>query len=318
MRIVALGQLLAVVLPARGWGIPQDVVPPADASQTISVDVRRVVLYVTVREGRTGYVGDLTKENFVVKEDGKVQQIRQFSRDDVPVAVGLVIDNSQSMLNKRNEVVGAAKAFVAASNPGDETFVVHFNDKITFGLPADRRFSNDREELGRALERMELAGETALYDAVRAALDHLKEATLTKRALFVISDGGDNRSSTKMKDVIKAAEFSGALFYAIGIYDPHDADANPEALKRLARGTGGEAFFPATLAEVGTLCESIARDLRNQYTLVYAPPERLNDSSFHKIDVSVKDPKGRRLTVRTRTGYYGSAATQSTPKEGQK
>jgi VWFA-related protein len=307
---LALAQLLAAISWVPAAGAWQEGAPPDDRP-AISLDVRRVVLYVTVREGKTGFVGDLAKENFVIKDDGKVQQIRQFSRDDVPVAVGLVIDNSQSMLNKKSEVIAAAKAFIAASNPSDETFVVHFNDKITFGLPENHRFSSDPAELNRAIEGMELAGETALYDAIQAALEHLQEAPVTKKALFVISDGGDNRSVTKMKDVIKAAEISGALFYAIGIYDPLDGDANPEALKRLAHGTGGEAFFPNTVDEVSGLCESIARDLRNQYTLVYAPPEHPNDSAFHKVDVSVKDPKGRKLTVRSRSGYFGPAAAQS-------
>jgi VWFA-related protein len=315
LRGLAVAQLLAVIPLALG----QDAVPPPpDEHAAISMDVRRVVLYVTVREGKTGFVGDLAKENFVVKEDGQVQQIRQFTRDDVPVSVGLVIDNSQSMLNKRSEVVAAAKAFIAASNPSDETFIVHFNDKVSFGLSPDHPFSSDRAELDSAIDHMALRGETALYDAIQAALEHLKKAPVTKQALFVISDGGDNRSTTKMKDVIKAAELSGALFYAIGIYDPMDGDANPDALKKLAQGTGGEAFFPQTLAEVSGLCESIARDLRNQYTLVYAPPERINDASFHKIDVSVKDPKRRKLTVRSRSGYYGSAATAGKKRGSEK
>jgi VWFA-related protein len=304
LRGLALAQCLVLIPPAPS----QDGAPAAEERSTISMDVRRVVLYVTVREGKTGFVGDLAKENFVVKDDGKVQQIHQFSRDDVPVSVGLVVDNSQSMLNKRGEVVAAAKAFIAASNPDDETFVVHFNDKITFGLPANQMFSSDREELGKAIDKMSLYGETALYDAIQVALKHLEQAPVTKKALFVISDGGDNKSAAKMKDVIKAAELSGALFYAIGIYDPLDGDANPDVMRKLAQGTGGEAFFPKSLDEVSGLCESIARDLRNQYTLVYAPPERPNDSSFHKVDVSVKDPRGRKLNVRSRLGYYGSAA----------
>jgi VWFA-related protein len=312
LRGLALVQLLAMVPSAPA----QD--GAADQGPAISMDVRRVVLYVTVREGKTGFVGDLKKDNFVVKEDGKVQEIHQFSRDDVPVSVGLVIDNSQSMLNKKNEVVAAAKAFVAASNPNDETFVVHFNDKVTFGLPASQMFSSDREELGKAIDKMTLYGETALYDGIQVALKHLEEAPVTKKALFVISDGGDNKSSSKMKDVIKAAELSGALFYAIGIYDPLDGDANPDVMRKLAQGTGGEAFFPKSLDEVSGLCESIARDLRNQYTLVYAPPEHANDSSFHKIEVSVKDPQKRKLNVRSRSGYYGPAAKAGHTKGAQK
>jgi VWFA-related protein len=304
LRGLALAQLLALMPSAPA----QEGAPAADEHSTISMNVQRVVLYVTVRENKSGFVGDLPRENFVVKDDGKVQEIHQFSRDDVPVAVGLVIDNSQSMINKRGEVVAAAKAFIAASNPNDDTFVVHFNDKVTFGLPANQMFSSDRQELGKAIDKMNLYGETALYDAIQVALKRLEQAPVSKKALFVISDGGDNKSTAQMKDVIKAAELSGALFYAIGIYDPMDGDANPDVMRKLAQGTGGEAFFPQSLDEVSGLCESIARDLRNQYTIVYAPPERLNDSGFHKVDVSVKDPKKRKLTVRARTGYYGSAA----------
>ena len=311
----ALSHLVAVFVAAQ----PGKSLPDATPTQAISMNVSRVVLYASVREGKTGFVGDLTKDNFVVKDDGKIQEIKQFSRDDVAIAVGLVIDNSQSMLNKRDEVVAAGKAFVRASNPNDEMFIVHFNDNITFGLPTDRMFSSNQEELNRALDKTSLQGQTALYDAIQTALDHLKKSHLTKRALFVISDGGDNRSASKLKDIVKAADLSGALFYGIGIYDPLDGDANPGAVKRLAQATGGEAFFPKTLEEISGLCESIARDLRNQYTLVYAPPERQNDSAYHRVEVSVKDPQRRKLKVTTRSGYYGSAASsQKTGQGGQK
>jgi VWFA-related protein len=305
LQKAVFAQLLATILAAQ----TPKVTPEGDAS--ISVDVSRVVLYVTAREGKTGYVGDLSKEHFVVKEDGKVQEIRQFSRDDVPVAIGLVVDNSQSMLNKRDEVVASGKAFVRASNPNDEMFVVHFNDKIKFGLPKNRMFTSNREELERALDLTTLEGHTALYDAIQVALDHLKNSKLTKRALFVLSDGGDNASTSKMKDVVKAADLSGALFYAIGIYDAMDGDANPGALRKLAQATGGEAFFPKGLDEMSALCESIARDLRNQYTLVYAPPDHPSDSAYHRVEVSVKDPQRRKLKVTSRSGYYGSAAQQA-------
>jgi len=289
--------------------------PPPDDATTIKMDVQRVILYVTVREGKTGFVGDLTREDFVVKDDGKVQEIRQFSRDDVPVAVGLVIDNSQSMINKRDEVIAAAKAFVRASNPQDEMFVVHFNDDITFGLPKGQMFSSNHAELEKALDNMNLTGQTALYDAIQTAVDHLKKTNLTKKALFVISDGGDNRSSASMQEVVKAADLSGALFYAIAIYDPMDGDAKPGVMRHLAKDTGGEAFFPKDLNEISSLCESIARDLRNQYMLVYAPPTRINDTAYHRVEVSVKDPKKRKLTVTARSGYYGTEAATSSARK---
>jgi VWFA-related protein len=279
------------------------------------MDVRRVVLYATVREGKARFVGNLQKENFEVLEDGVRQEIISFSHQDVPVATGILVDNSKSMMNKRGEVIDAAKAFVRASNPADEIFVLHFNEQLTYGLPQNTPFSGDQKLLDEALERMRLDGQTALYDAILEGLKHLKQSKLTKKALIVISDGGDNRSLHKDTEVIRQADLSGALFYAIGIYDPMDGDANPGVLRKLAQNTGGEVWFPKAASEVPVLCESIARDLRSQYMLSYAPPQKAGSGGeYRKIRVRVKDPKGRRLIVRTRTGYYAGAAG---PTEGQ-
>ena len=275
----------------------------------ISMDVKRVVLYATVREGKARFVGDLQKENFEVLEDGVRQELISFSHHDVPVATGILVDNSKSMLNKRDEVIAAAKAFVRASNPGDDIFVLHFNDRITYGLPQGVPFTGDQKLLDQALENVRLDGQTALYDAILEALKHLKESKLTKKALVVISDGGDNVSHSKDVDVIREADLSGALFYGIGIYDPMDGDANPGVLRKLAQSTGGEVWFPRDASEVRQLCENIARDLRSQYMLSYAPPQKpAGAGDYRKIRVRVKDPQGRKLIVRTRTGYYASAA----------
>ena len=276
-----------------------------DAQDTpvIRMDVQRVVLYATVREGKAKFVGDLEKKDFTVLEDNVPQEILSFSRDDVPVAVGLLVDNSQSMMNKRAEVVAAAKAFVRASNPGDEMFVLHFNEQLTYGLPRDVPFTGNQELLGAALERAQLDGRTALYDAIYEGLEHLKRAKETKKALIVISDGGDNMSVRKAADVIKAADLSGSLFYGIGIYDPMDGDANPGVLRKLAQNTGGEVYFPKGVDEVKDLCETIARDLRSQYMISYAPALKATPNNYHRIQVKVKDPQRRKLIVRTRTGY---------------
>jgi VWFA-related protein len=279
------------------------------------MEVRRVVLHATVREGKARFIGDLERENFDVREDGVRQEILAFSREDVPVATGILVDNSRSMMNKRGEVITAAKAFVRASNPGDDIFVLHFNEKLTYGLPQNVAFTSDRTMLDQALDRMELDGQTALYDAILEALKHLKHSKLTKKALLVISDGGDNRSVNKDIDVIREADLSGAIFYAIGIYDIMDFDAKPGVLRKLAQSTGGEAWFPENIAEVRKLCETIARDLRSQYMISYAPPEKVagESSDYRKIRVRVKDPKGRKLIVRTRTGYYAKAPSATTP-----
>ncbi|MBI4889691.1 MAG: VWA domain-containing protein [Acidobacteria bacterium] len=275
----------------------------AQDAPVIKMDVQRVILYATVREGKAHFVGDLEKQNFTVLEDGVPQEILSFSRDDVPVAVGLLIDNSQSMMNKRSEVVAAAKAFVRASNPGDEMFVLHFNEQLSYGLPQNVPFTGNRELLDAALDRARLDGRTALYDAIHEGLKHLQTARQTKKALIVISDGGDNLSVHKASEVIRDADLSGALFYGIGIYDPLDGDANPSVMRKLAQSTGGEVHFPKGVDEVRTLCENIARDLRNQYMISYAPKSKATPNNYHRIQIKVKDPQHRRLIVRTRTGY---------------
>jgi Ca-activated chloride channel family protein len=274
---------------------------------TSSESVRRVVLYATVR-GEDGFVADLTADDFTILEDGKQQKILEFQREDVPVAIGLLVDNSRSMLTRRDEVVEAAKTFVRATNPQDEIFVLHFNERLSYGLPRDVPFTADRALLGEALDRMQLDGQTALYAAIAEGLSHLGKSNLTKKALIVISDGGDNVSQIRLDDVVKRADLSGASFYGIGIYDPDDGEADPKTLRNLANRTGGESFFPERLADVRSLCERIALTMRNQYTLSYSPPSVDTKPTYHRIEVKVKDPKNRKLTVRTRTGYYTTPA----------
>jgi len=280
---------------------------------TLSVNVTRVVIHATVRESKSGFVSDLEKQHFTVLEDGVPQKLLSFSREDEPIAVGLLVDNSQSMMNKRNKVLVAAKTFVRASKPNDEIFVLHFNEQLTYGLPSSTRFTGDRGLLDAALDKMTLDGRTALYDAIHEGLQNLAHSKLSKKVILLISDGGDNMSVHKANDVVREADLSGALFFAIGIYDPMDGDADPGVIRKLAQATGGEAYFPKEILEVKDLCEGIARDLRNQYALSYAPSEH-ESSKYHRLQVKVKDPKGRKLIVRTRTGYF-SKGTQS---EGSK
>jgi VWFA-related protein len=277
---------------------------PAVQGPRISTGISRVVLYATVRQNNGGFVDDLRQEDFTILEDGKPQEIVSFLREDVPVAIGLLVDNSQSMLNKKSQVVEAAKTFVRAANPQDEIFILHFNEAILWGLPPEIPFTGDRQLLDNALDRMRLDGRTALYAAIAEGLKHLGTSALTKKALIVLSDGGDNMGPLKMDDVVKLADLSGASFYAIGIYDPMDGDADPKVLRTLASRTGGEAYFPKQLDEVRSLCERIATTLRNQYALAYSPPSGTTGGTYRKIEVKVKDPQRRKLTVRTRTGYY--------------
>lgn len=276
----------------------------AQQDPVLSIDVKRVVLHATVREGKARFVGDLKKENFTVLEDKVPQELLSFSREDVPVAIGLLIDNSASMMNKRAEVLAAAKEFIRASKPTDELFIIHFNENLTYGLPSDTPFTGDQKKLELALDTMHLDGKTALYDAIHEGLKHLETSKLSKKALMVISDGGDNMSKTKDKDVIREADLSGALFYGIAIYDEMDGDANPAVIRRLAASTGGESFFPKDVKEVRSLCAIIARDLKNQYMLSYSPKDRPNADNYRRLEVKIKDPQHRKLIVRTRTGYF--------------
>jgi Ca-activated chloride channel homolog len=268
--------------------------------------VNLVVLHATVRDRRGGFVSGLAPGNFRVYEDGSPQVIRVFEHEDVPVAVGLVVDNSGSMGRKRRDVTAAALAFARSSNPRDEMFIVNFNERVSFGLPNTELFSASASELEHALNGVPADGETALYDATEAGLAHLAKATLDKKVLIVISDGGDNASRHTLDQVLESAGRSTAIIYTIGLFDEYDQDRNPGVLKKIARATGGEAFFPVETADVVTVCERIAEDIRNQYSIGYVPSNPKLDSTYRTIRVTATGPHGGRLLVRTRAGYIAS------------
>lgn len=279
---------------------------PTPGGSTISVDVNLVLLHATVRNRNGGFVSGLRKENFHVYEDGAPQVIRVFDHEDVPVAVGLALDNSGSMGRKRKDVMAAALAFVNASNQQDEMFIVNFNERVSFGLPSTRLFSASRIELGQALNEVPASGRTALYDAIEAGLDHLKKATLEKKVLIVVSDGGDNASRRKLGQVLEDAGRSDVVIYTVGLFDELEEERNPGVLRRIARVTGGEAFLPQETRKVAPICEEIAADIRNQYTIGYSPSNQKLDNAVRTIKVTATGPRGRKLFVRTRSGYIGS------------
>ena len=249
-------------------------------------------------------VSGLSKEDFQVYEDGVLQEIESFSHEDIPVTVGLVIDNSGSMRPKRAEVITAALAFARASNTKDQIFVVNFNEHVSFGLPANTPFTDKTAQLEFALSKVAADGMTALYDAVAAALDHLKQGNRDKQALIVISDGADNASRHNLARIMALARQSEAIIYTIGIYDRDDPDRNPGSLKQLAKATGGEAFLPGSVKDVVPICERIARDIRNQYTITYVPKDIKYDGKYRVIQVKAGAPGRGRLMVRARAGYY--------------
>ena len=301
---------------AVGQCLPAQTGPPPGDS-TISVDVNLVVLHATVLDRKGGFVSGLRKEDFHVYEDGAPQVIRVFDHEDVPVAVGLAVDNSGSMSRKRKEVTAAALAFVHASNPRDEMFVVNFNERVSFGLPNTRLFSASAAELEGALNRIPANGKTALYDAIEAGLDHLKRAELDKKVLIAISDGGDNASHYKLGQVLESAGRSDAIVYTVGLFDEDDADRNPGVLRKIAGATGGEAFLPQHTSEVVPICEQIAEDIRNQYTIGYIPSNQKLDDALRTIKVTASGRHGEKLLVRTRAGYVASPERTGGPRSSQ-
>jgi len=270
-----------------------------------------VVLRTTVLDRKHLLVSGLGKENFQVSEDGVLQQIKYFSHEDIPVTVGLVIDNSGSMGPKRAAVIAAALAFARSSNPEDQMFVVNFNEKVSFALPEETPFTNNVAQLELALSRVIAKGQTALYDAVDVALDHVAKGDRDKKVLIVISDGGDNASKHKLDSILAMAKRSDAIIYTIGIFDEQDGDRNPGVLKRLAEETGGATFLPDSLQDVVPICERIARDIRSQYTLAYEPTNSNQDGRYRVVQTRA-DMTGRgRLLVRTRTGYFAPMPSPS-------
>jgi VWFA-related protein len=301
MRQIVVPLVILIGLAAAGEG--QDPEP-----YRISVDVDLVVLHATVLDGKGRFVSDLAERNFEVYQDGVRQTIRVFRHEDIPVTVGLVVDHSGSMLSKLGEVTEAARTFVRSSNAADRMFVVNFNEHVTMGLLGAQSFTNRPGELEAAILRAPTTGETALYDAVAAALDRLQTSDQDKKALIVISDGGDNASAHSLSEILKMAGRSSAVVYAIGIFDREDPDQNPGVLDRLAHDTGGEAFFPGQLNEVISICEGIARDIRNQYTIGFAPTGAAQPGAYRAIRVAAGGTAYGKLSVRTRSGYLAGGA----------
>jgi VWFA-related protein len=273
----------------------------------IRKDVDEVLLHATVVDDKQHIVTNLDKNAFTVYEDGKPQTIISFHHEDIPVAMGIVIDNSGSMREKRAKVNQAALNLVRSSNPQDEVFVVNFNDEYYL----DQDFTNDLLKLKEALEKIDAKGGTALYEAVVASADHLKrDAKLERKVLFVVTDGEDNASRESLEQAVKQLqEENGPSVYAIGILgDEEHPKRARRALEIIAQRTGGLAFFPKTLDEVDEISRQVAHDIRNQYTIGYKPTNPKNTGGFRQIRVEAKAKGHGKMSVRTKSGYY--AVTQ--------
>jgi VWFA-related protein len=284
-------------------------------SYRIAVDVDLVVLHPTVRDRKGRFVSDLREQDFEVYEDGVRQAIRLFQYEDTPVTVGLVVDHSRSMRPKLGQVTAAARAFVRSSNPQDQMFVVNFSEAVSLGLPGAVSFTNSSTELEGAIANTPAAGMTALYDAVVAGIEQLQVGAQDKKVLLVISDGGDNASAHDLADVLKVAERSSAIIYTIGLSDEYDPDRNPRVLRRLAKETGGEAYFPGQLSDVVAVCKHIAHDIRNQYTVGYVSTNVTPKGTYRAVRVVARAAGRGKLFVRTRAGYI--AGGEPRPGKGQ-
>jgi VWFA-related protein len=298
--------------------------PPAEKKgreYTINVDVNLVVLHATVLDKRGRIVNDLKPEDFRVYEDGSLQRLSVFSHADIPVSMGIVIDDSGSMREKRQAVNAAAVTFVNTSNPQDQVFVVNFNDVYYLDTPGD--FASNIEDLKSALEKIDSRGGTALYDAVYASLDHVKLGNRDKKVLLVITDGEDNASRYSFEELLRYAEKSSAVIYTIGLlgseepgglFKMHGGGARhaEKVLEKLAEATGGQIYLPKSLDEVQGTCEQVAHDIRNQYTLAYYPSNSKKDGTFRTVRVDAfATGSHSKLAVRTRPGYFAPKAIPS-------
>jgi VWFA-related protein len=265
-------------------------------------DVQEVLLHATVIDDKQRMITNLDKGAFTVFEDGKPQIIKSFRHEDVPISLGIVIDNSGSMREKRAKVNKAALNLVRASNPQDEVFVVNFSDEYFLDQP----FTSKINLLQSALEKYETRGGTALYDAVVASADELKKhGKLQKKILFVVTDGEDDASRESLEQAVqRLQEENGPTVYAIGVLGEERQRRAKRALETISERTGGIAFFPRTLDEVDAISSAVARDIRNQYTIGYRPDTPKNVGGYRAVRVEARAPGHGKLTVRTRSGYY--------------
>jgi Ca-activated chloride channel homolog len=302
-RLAAAGA--GFVFTARAPSAPQvlpDFAPPPQES-TFRSESALVLLDVSVKDDDGRFVPGLRKENFFVLEDGKPQHLRVFDAEDRPVTVGIVVDDSRSMIPKKADVLTAARTFIEESNRLDEVFVLHFNEKISRGLPSDVPFSSDPVQLMAALSRGFPGGKTALYDGLSEGLMHLNRGSRSKKTLVLISDGGDTASHRSRKETIDMVERSAATIYGIGLFDAEDPDHDTGFLRRIAKVSGGETYLPANSSDMVRACRRLAKEIRTRYTIGYVPQASRDAGHFRNIQVRARDLEHGKLNVRTRSGY---------------
>jgi Ca-activated chloride channel homolog len=305
MHKVATGLMLIPIVVCVAHVAAQDPTPVFKSQSDI------VQLHVNVFDGHSDAVPALTQENFLIFEDGRNQPITFFSSEDVPVAVGLVLDNSSSMIAKGKMVLAGGMAFADSSHPEDELFTVHFNEHVRQGLPDQYAFTSSRPMLRSVLAGLQAGGKTALHDAVIEALDHVEKSNHQKHVIIVLSDGDDNASKHSREEMYQQAIRSDAIIYAIGVNDPrYGGTGSPRVLRRLAEIGGGIAYFPKSDQETVSAFTEIAQNIRRGYSIGYVPTNSTRDGGWRRVKVMVRAP-GKKLSARCRDGYTAPGPTST-------
>src|SRR5437016_1936834 len=308
--LCALAALAAIPLSAQSKG------SQPEEPTIFRADTRLVVLHATVVDKNGKFVTNLPQSAFHVFENNVEQPIKKLIREDVPVSMGLIVDNSGSMRTKRGRVEASALTLVKSSNRQDEVFIVNFNDEAFLDQP----FTSDVKELERGLAKIDSRGGTAMRDAIRMSMDYLKEnGKRDKKVLVVVTDGDDNNSSVSLETLIKNIQQSETpvQIYTVGLLseeEKREAKRATRALNAIAEASGGASYYPKELGDVEKTCQQVAHDIRSQYIIQYSPINAQLDGSFRQIKVVANAPN--RPTVRTRSGYYATpdSRTASTSK----
>ena len=300
-----LKQVLCLAACVAGAGLAAQQAQKSDNDSVIRVDTRLVVLHATVVDKSGHLVTNLPKTAFQVYENDIQQTIKDFKREDVPVSMGLIVDNSGSMRDKREKVKEAALDLVKDSNKQDEVFVVNFNDEAFLDT---KDFTSNIKDMEEALSKIDSRGGTAMRDAIRMSIDEAKEkGKRDKKVLVVVTDGNDNSSLISLENLVRASQQSGIIVYTIGLLseeEHREASRAKRALTMISNATGGQSYFPKDLADVTKIAHQVAHDIRNQYIITYTPSIQALDGTFRKIRVAANGPN--KPTVRTRSGYYAT------------
>jgi Ca-activated chloride channel family protein len=279
-----------------------------ESGQALHMDVDLAIVNVTVADPYNRLVTGLEPDNFRVFENNVEQEIQYFSSEDVPISIGVILDLSGSMANKVGKSKEAALQFFKTANPQDEFFLVGFNDRAELMS----NFTNSVEDLQSRILSAFAKGSTALLDAIYLGLSEMRTARNAKRALLIISDGGDNRSRYRENDIKRLAREADTQLYAVGMFDPLEYRTRtpeelngPSLLMEITELTGGRAFDVENVNELPDVAAKIGAELRNQYILGYRPSNKSHDARWRKIKIKLRAPKGLPpLSIYAKTGHY--------------